>query len=195
MRRFVVTAHEAPITPDFSLSALASDAGRLDVVCRGVADGLLTSHGVREDTSVWVVLQDQLSVRLDGATVRNLSPDERSVAGLIRSALDDADRAVGVQWVDSSPGVAVTNRGFRAALEAASDAGVVLQLHEDGTDFETVDPPAATTFVLSDHRDFTRREQTLLDEYADAQVSLGPTALHVGQAITVVHHWLDRAER
>ncbi|MFB6361875.1 MAG: tRNA (pseudouridine(54)-N(1))-methyltransferase TrmY [Halobacteriales archaeon] len=191
MRRFLVTGHETPTTAEFSLDDLASGAGRLDVLCRCVGDALLTSHGVRADTSIWLVSRDELTIRIDGAEVRSLSPNERSVAGLLRTALGAADRAVGARWVEASPGVEVAKLGFAAALEAASDAGPVVQLHEDGTAFSELELPAEGTFVLSDHLDFTAEETAVLDTRADARVSLGPTALHADQAITVVQNRLD----
>ncbi|MFB6353536.1 MAG: tRNA (pseudouridine(54)-N(1))-methyltransferase TrmY [Halobacteriales archaeon] len=193
MRRFVVVGHEAPTTPDFSLSDLAGGAGRLDVLCRCVAAGLLTSHGVRPDASVWLVLQDAVTVRFDGGAVRNLAPDERAVAGLVRSALEAAAGAVGAQWVDSSPGVAVASQGLEAALAAADGAGLVVELHEDGVPVTDLAPPEAATFVLSDHRDFTAEERSLLDEYADVRVRLGPERLHADQAMVVAHNYLDTA--
>lgn len=193
MRRFVVVAHDATTSPEFSLSDLAGGAGRLDVLCRCVAAALLTSHGVREDASVRLVLQDAVTVRLDGVSVRNLSPDERAVAGLLRSALEAGPRAVGERWVAASPGVSVAKQGLAAALTDASEAGAVVQLHEDGEPVEGFEARADTTFVLSDHRALTADEQVLVDEHADARLSLGPTALQADQAIVVLHNHLDRA--
>lgn len=193
MRRFVVVGHEAPTSPEFSLSDLAGGAGRLDVLCRCVTAALLTSHGVREDTSVWLVLRDAVTVRFDGGTIRNLSPDERAVAGLVRTALGDADRIVGAQWVEPAPGVSVSRLGLDAVLEAATEAGEVIQLHEAGTPVTASPLPATVTFVLSDHREFTADEQSLLDVHAGGRVRLGPTRLHADQAIVVAHHALDTA--
>lgn len=191
MRRFVVVAHEASTSLDFSLDDLPG-AGRLDVLCRCVTDALLTSHGVREDAEIWLVIRDAVTVRFEGASVRSLSPDERAVAGLLRSALEAADRAVGEQWVDASPGVSVTKQGLESALEAADGVGAIVQLHEDGDPVESFEPPESVTFVLSDHRDFTPDEQSLVESFAAARLSLGPTALHADQAIAVVHNVLDR---
>ncbi|MDZ7700845.1 MAG: tRNA (pseudouridine(54)-N(1))-methyltransferase TrmY [Halobacteriales archaeon] len=194
MRRFVVLGHEAPLEPGFPLSDLPG-AGRLDVLCRCVAAALLTSHGVREEAEVWLVLQDALTVRFDGGAVRSLSPDERAVAGLVNKALGAADRAVGAQAVEASPGVSVAKGGLADALEAAAEEGTVVQLHEDGDDVADFDPAGPVTFVLSDHRDFTPEEDRLLGAEADARLSLGPTALHADQAIAVVHNHLDRLGR
>lgn len=191
MRRFVVVGHEAPTAPDFSLDDLAGGAGRLDVLCRAVSAGLLTSHGVRADASVWLVLQDALTVRFDGDEVRNLAPDERAVAGLLRKALEAAEGAVGAQWVESTPGVAVTKQGLEATLSAADEAGLIVGLHEDGEPVTEFAPPPTATFVLSDHRSFTAEEAALIDDYADVRVSLGPTRVHADQAIVITQNYLD----
>ncbi len=192
MRRFVLLAHEAPLDGDFSLDDLPG-AGRLDLLCRCVADALLTSHGVREDSEVWLVVRNQLTIRVDGGRVRSLSPDERAVAGLLRKALGEADRAVGAEAVEASPGVEVAKGGLEAALDDA--VGTVVWLHEDGDDIEGFDPGGSATFVLSDHREFTGAEAEVLEARADATLSLGPTALQADQAVAVVHNRLDRLGR
>ena len=189
MRAFVVLAHEAPTDPDFSLDDLAGGAGRLDVLCRCVAAALLVSHGVREDARVDLVVRDAVTVRVDGATVRGLAPDERAIAGRLRRALEAAGRAVGAQAVEASPGVTVTRRGLEAALDDAP--GPLVQLHEAGEPVTALDPAGPVTFVLSDHRSFADDEAALLADRADHRLRLGPARLHADQAITVAHHYLD----
>ena len=189
MRQFVVLGHEAPTDPDFSLDDLAGGAGRLDVLCRCVTAALLRSHGVREDARVVLVLRDALTVTVDGATVRNLSPDERAVAGLLRGALEAGERAVGAQPVEASPGVSVTRGGLEAALDDAP--GTLVWLHEDGAPVTDLEPAEPVTFVLSDHREFDDDERALLEARADRRVGLGPERLHADQAIVVAHHYLD----
>lgn len=195
MRQFVVVSHEAPIDPDFSLDDLAGGAGRLDVLCRCVGAALLISHGVREDTRVSLVLRDDVTVWFDGASVRNLAPGERAIAGLVRAALGAADRTVGEQPVEASPGVSVARHGLEGALaaarRAAGDGGTLVQLHEDGRPVTELDPPISPTFVLSDHRDFTDTEESLLADLADERVRLGPVRLHAETAIAVANHYLD----
>ena len=181
--------HEAPLSVDFSLSDLAGGAGRLDVLCRCVTSALCLSHGIREDVRVWLVLGDEFAVRFDGSEVRNLNPDERSTAALIRGALDAKEGAIGHMAAESSPGVSIVRFGLEAVLDEAG--GTLVTLHENGDPVEAIDPPADPTFVLSDHEDFTDRETDLLEERAAARVNLGPERLHADQAITVAHNWLD----
>jgi len=191
MRQFVVLGHEAPLDADFSLDALPGEAGRLDILARCVTAVLLRSHGIREDVRVHLVLQDELTVRFDGGDVRNLNPDERSTAALIRKALGEKDEAIGHMAAEVSPGVSISRLGFAETLDEIAGDGTVVQLHEDGDPVVDVEPPADPVFVLSDHRDFTDTETETLDERVDERVRLGPEPLHADHAITVAHNYLD----
>ena len=188
MRQFVVLGHEVPLAADFSLDDLTG-VGRLDVLCRCVNSAFCLSHAIREEVRVWLVLQDEFTVRFEGSELRNLNPDERSTAALIRGALDEKDGAIGHMAAESSPGVSISRRGFEGVLDELD--GTLLELHEEGESVVETEPPAEPAFVLSDHRDFTEREAELLAEWADRRVRLGPERLHADHAITVAHNWLD----
>jgi len=189
MRQFVVLGHEAPTDPDFSLDDLAGGAGRIDVLCRCVNAAFLLSHGIREDVELFLVLQDSLTLRLVGSELRYLSPDERNVASLLRSGIEAAEGAVGMMEVESTPGIHASKRGFEDTLDDLD--GPLFQLHENGDPATGIEPPEDPVFVLSDHREFTDREADLLDDRADARVSLGPEALHTDHAVVLAHSFLD----
>jgi tRNA (pseudouridine54-N1)-methyltransferase len=190
MRQFIVVGHDAPTTSDFSLDGLPG-AGRLDVLCKCVTSALLVSHDIREDVQVSLVLDDALTIRFDGATLRGLHPDERSTAALIRTALEQREEAVGHMEVETSPGVFLSRRDFATTLSDAASDGTVVELHEDGTPVVDVEPPENPVFVLSDNRDFTDGEAEHLASVADRRIRLGPRRLHADQAITVAHNYLD----
>lgn len=193
MRQFVCIGHEIPTTPEFSLDDLAGGAGRLDAICRSITAAFVTSHAIREDVRVHVVARDEVTITFCGRDLRRLNPDERSTAALVRTALDHREEAIGALPAEPSPGVELYRRGLEGTLEAVADDGPVVQLHEDGDPVVAVgtDDLADPVFVLSDHRDFTDAEETLLGEYVDRQIRLGPALLHADQAITVAHHFLD----
>lgn len=191
MRQFVVCGHRAPVDPDFSLDDLPGAAGRLDLLCRCVGAGLFLSHGIREDARVWLVVQDAVTVRFDGSSVRGLRPDERNIAGRVRQALESAGDAIGHQSVEASPGVTVSTRGLAPVLDEAARDGTLVWLHEDGDPAGEADPPADPVFVLSDHEDFTGSETDLLADRADARLRLGPEAIHADHAIAVAHNYCD----
>ena len=191
MRQFLVVGHDAPTTPEFSLDDLAGGAGRLDVLCRCVTSAFFLSHSIREAVRVHLVLGDAFTVRFDGATIRRLNPDERSTAALIRTALEHREDAIGHMPAESTPGVTIRRMGFAATLDDLAADATVVALHENGDPAVDVDPPADPLFVLSDHRDFTDHESSLLAEAADERLRLGPTVLHADHAITVAHNYLD----
>lgn len=189
MRRFIILAHDVPTHPEFSLDDLPGGAGRLDVLCRCVTAGLLRSHGVRTDSEVIVVIQDELVVRFDGASIRRLNPDERSTAARFREAIADAEDAIGSISVDSSPGVSVARGDFTSVLSDID--GNLVQLHEDGEPLPALEPAEPVTFLLSDHRPFDENKETRASEFGARRICLGPEALHADQAITIANNYLD----
>ena len=188
MRQFVVCGHEVPVEPTFSLDDLPGSGGRLDLLCRCVGAGLFTSHGIR-DARVHLVVDDQLTVEFDGATARNLNPDERSTAARVRDALESERDAIGHQPAEVSRGVKLYRTGLDATLDRLD--GTLVQLHEDGDPATAVEPPTDPVFVLSDHREFTGEEASLLSGRADHRLRLGPRAIHADHTIAVAHNWLD----
>ncbi|MFB6295332.1 MAG: tRNA (pseudouridine(54)-N(1))-methyltransferase TrmY [Halobacteriales archaeon] len=190
MRQFVVVGHEAPTDADFPLDDLPG-AGRLDVLCRCVNAAFVLSHDLRENVELHLLLGDELRIRLVGADLQYLSPDERNVASLLRSALEVRDEAVGAIEAESTPGIHVGKRDFESAL--ADLDGPLVHLHPDGDPVAGMAPPADPAFVLSDHEPFAPGEAAYLADHADARVSLGPRRLHANHAITVAHNFLDTA--
>ncbi len=193
MRQFIVLGHEAPTSPEFSLSDLAGGAGRLDVLCRCVNAGLFLSHGIREDTRVHLVLNDEYTVRFDGSTAKRLYPNERAVASRIKGALESTADAIGHQPAEVSPGVELYRMDFESTLESVARDGTIIELHEEGESLIEAEPPADPVFVLSDHQEFTDSEAAVLADTAERRLRVGPEILHADQTMTVVHNWLDTA--
>ena len=191
MRTFVILAHDAPLTPNFPLDDLPGAAGRLDVLCRCVTSGLLQSHGIRTDTKIIVILQDELILSFSGDELRNLHPDERSTAARFRDALEDARNAVGAMAVESSPGVTIRRGGVADVLETAPT--LIAQLHPDGDPIQSLGVPDPSTFILSDHHPFSQEDIHRIQPFVTNRCSLGPVAIHADHAITIAHNYLDTA--
>jgi tRNA (pseudouridine54-N1)-methyltransferase len=190
MRQFIVVGQDAPTTDEFSLDGLTG-AGRMDLLARCVTASFLLSHGIREDVRTYLVLTDEFTLRFEGSELRQLNPDERSTAALIRSALGEREEAIGHMEFEASPGVYLSRLDFATVLEQAAADGTVCQLHEDGQPTAATDPPSDPVFVLSDHQDLGPAYADALAEFRDMRVSLGPERLHADHAITVAHNWLD----
>ncbi len=198
MRRFLLLAHRVPTGGQFTLNDLAGGGGRVDEVARAVSTAFTLSNDLRRDTEL-TVLFSSLSppgprrVRLVGARLRHLNPDERSTAALLKNALV---RAIPLtQEVESSPGLLVGPADPAAELEAFLSFDGALWLTETGAPVESF-RPQATEFaaVLSDPEDPTPAEQVQLERSGVPRVSLGPRSLRASQCIDVLHNAFDRRE-
>jgi tRNA pseudouridine-54 N-methylase len=62
--------------------------GRVDVLARCVNSGLWVSNGIRQDTSVFLMLfPHNITIEIQGYAVRNLNPDERTMALYLQHTL------------------------------------------------------------------------------------------------------------
>ncbi|MFB6197226.1 MAG: tRNA (pseudouridine(54)-N(1))-methyltransferase TrmY [Halobacteriaceae archaeon] len=191
MRKFVCIGHDVPTSPTFSLDDLPGSGGRLDVLCRALSASLFLSHGIRETVQTYLVLQDEVTIRVNGGEVKYASPDERNLASLIQRALERKEDAVGHAEVESTPGIHVSNRGLVPILDEVASTCTLVHLHEGGGPLDTLEPPENAAFVLSDHREFTDSELDEIQARADHRVTLGPRSIHGDHAISVAHNYLD----
>jgi Uncharacterized conserved protein len=194
MIRFVIVGHKAVSTGDFKLDDIAGGAGRLDILVRCVNSAFFLSHNIRKDVELYLVHlggeDSPKTVRFSGEEVRYLNPDERSTSSLIRNALmkkvpDGAE-------VKSSPGIYVSRRSFSDLISELSESGKIVYLKEDGTDVSEYAFPEAPVFVLSDNRDLTEEEESVLAEMTPDKISVGPHSLHADHCIIIVHNFKDR---
>ena len=195
MRVFIVLGHRAALTPDFVLNDLPGSAGRLDILCRCVTTSFCLSHGIRRQVNVYLVLQDRITIRLDGRYLKHLNPDERSTGALLQKALQKIQQAGPdePEELRSTPGIFVSRRGLAELLaQLRLQVEQIIWLHEGGRDLRSAELSQSSAFVLSDHRDFSPEEEALLGEFA--RLSLGPQILHADHCITLVHNELDRRE-
>ena len=194
MIRFVIVGHKAATTGDFKLDDIAGGAGRLDILVRCINSAFFLSHDIRKDVEVYLVNQggeDPVkTVRLSGEDLRYLNPDERSTSSLIRNALMKKIPEGGE--VRSSPGVYVSRMTFADVISRMSELGKVVYLKEDGADVAGYDFPEDPVFVLSDNRDLTEEEESILNEASPDKISIGPFSLHADHCMIVVHNFKDR---
>ncbi|MGD0249437.1 MAG: tRNA (pseudouridine(54)-N(1))-methyltransferase TrmY [Thermoplasmata archaeon] len=198
MRRFLLLAHRVPPAGTFTLNDLAGGAGRMDEVARAVSTAFTLSNDLRRDTEFTVLFVAEppphaRRVVLVGARLRNLNPDERSTAALLKNALV---RSVGFpEEFESSPGLTV------AAVDPVEELARFLGLpgaawlSEDGRPIAEWTPPGGeVSAVLSDPYDPTPDEAARLRESAVPCLSVGPRSLRSSQVVDAVHRELDLRE-
>jgi tRNA (pseudouridine54-N1)-methyltransferase len=203
MRRFVIVGHNVDPEGDFALNDLCGGAGRLDVLLRCVSSAFFLSHGLRKEVEVFLVLPGQRSqsatgqpergghktVRFCGRELRYLNPDERSTGALVRTAL--LRKLDGNAEKPSTPGIYVSRTEFDVLANTLPNP---VWLTENGEPWPAEGLPPDSTFYLSDHHDFSPREEEALKLIGARRTSLGPSSLHSHHCITVVHWLMDRPD-
>jgi tRNA (pseudouridine54-N1)-methyltransferase len=209
-----VVGHHAITTPDFNLSDLCGQAGRLDVLVRAINSAFFISHGIRKNVELILVLlggdRPPKTIRLVGAELKYLNPDERSTAGLLRNALAMTSTNLtgrgfqynsslyrGKQFDDerrATPGIYVSNSNFDTVISySANNSTRLIYLHEAGEAIDLKDiANNVLTFILSDHKDLTSGEEKILDRYGAIRFQLGPVSMLTSHCITIVHNILDK---
>ena len=93
----------------------------------------------------------------------------------------------------STPGILVAPATIAETLDLlAREEATPIVLHEAGVSVDSFAFPEDPAFILSDHMDFSDTDEAALEGLP--RISLGPTALHTSQAITIVHYLLDQRE-
>jgi len=195
-RHLLILAHRVPVDGAFTLNDLAGGAGRLDEIARAVSTALTLSHDLRRDTEVAILFSSApvpaaRRIRVIGARVRFLNPDERSTAALLKNALI---RSVHFPHpFESSPGVVVEAVDPLEALERFVAEPGAVWLDESGTPLEAWTPPPVVRAVVSDPSDPTEAERAVLRSARLPTLSVGPRSLRTSQVIDVFHNRLDRS--
>lgn len=194
MRAFFIVGNKA-VTEPFSLNDLPG-AGRMDILCRCVAQALLISHGIRRDCEIYLMLLGEPEppkvIKIVGKEVKNLSPDERNIGGLIRKALSIE---VENEWRKSSPGIYVAKNGLDSLLNELSKNYEIIYLREDGKDIRKEAKKLKNPLlILGDHLGLKNENEKIVLKYAKLIVCVSPLSLQADQCITIVNYEMDRSQ-
>ncbi len=197
-RVFVIVCSRA-VTSPFSLNDMPGSAGRMDLVCRFIAQSIFISHGVRKDSAAIAILKGKpdppKAILVKGSEVRYMAPDERNVGGIIRKALSVDLKSAGwnAEWKRSTPGVYVAKRGLEEVLSELEQSGFdVYYLREDGKDIRNIRFGKKLAFVLGDHIGLSEEDERIAEAHAKEIISLSPVSLQADQCVVITHYELDR---
>ena len=197
MRRFAVVGHRAMSKGKLPLNDLAGAGGRMDVVVRALMAGLLTSHGLRTNSEVVLHLMGgpgpPRRIKFDGAELKGLHADERSIAGTVGKVIATPLPPIG-HWQPITVGIthsggdlATTMREWKDAPTVILDANAPRLWSENAIlPAESLTDVGPMNFVLSD-------DQPLGDITGENIIhrSLGSQWLQGHMAIAIVHFLLD----
>lgn len=199
MRRFAVVGHRAMSKGKLPLNDLASAGGRMDVLIRALMAGLMTSHGLRENTVVVLHLLGgpgpPRRIKFDGETLKGLHADERSIAGTIGKVIATPLPPIG-HWQPITAGITHSGGGLELTLREWKDSPTVVldantpRLWNKGAQLpqESKPSPEEVNFVLSDDQPL----ETIQGENVVFR-SLGEQWLQGHMAIGIVHFLLDES--
>ncbi|MFZ0699522.1 MAG: tRNA (pseudouridine(54)-N(1))-methyltransferase TrmY [Thermoplasmata archaeon] len=198
MRRFFLLTHRVPVHGEFTLNDLAGGGGRLDEIARVVSTAFTLSNDLRRDTDLTIVFPaatagEARRIRLVGARLRHLNPDERSTAALLKNALV---RSIAFPSdFESSPGLIVAAADPVEELRRFLELPGVLWLTEAGEPLRAwKGNPAEFSAVLCDPYDPTEGERAMLVASGASRISVGPRSLRSSQVVDLVHNELDLRE-
>jgi len=164
----------------------------MDLICRNIGSALLLSHGIRNDAEAIIHLLGgpgkPRRVRFRGIDITGLRPDERSIAGRIRTVLEEPLPPVGI-WKEISHGISHSGGDLGQTLaEWASEGVIAFHLDRNGPTLDSIhDIPPDVGFLVGDHRPLEAPDR----EVAIHSLSLGENWLLGSACISIVHHWLD----
>ncbi|MEW5760890.1 MAG: tRNA (pseudouridine(54)-N(1))-methyltransferase TrmY [Candidatus Thermoplasmatota archaeon] len=191
MRRFIVLGHETITSSNFNLNDLSGSTGRLDILLRAVNSAFFISHGIRKDTELFLILLGEphppKTIKLVGANLKYLFPDERNIGSLIRNALM---KKCDFEEKEATPGIFISKKSFSDVLEMSKDSDIVY-LKESGEDIRNFSFSKDVTFVLGGEKDLTDEEENLLLRYKPKIISLGKKNYHADHCIVILNWLLD----
>ena len=199
MHRFSILGRTAVASSAFGLDDVPGTSGRLDVLARCIRAAMLTSHGVRRDVMLYLVLGGggplgPRTVRIDGRSAKYLRPDERSAVVRLRKSLD-WPVVDGTFATSEYLGVAVANGGLECVLEDLAASSPRLYVLEQGAQdirAERLDASCERAFFIGDHLGFDDASRVRLASCGATPLSVGPESLHAEDVVALVHNERDR---
>ncbi len=195
MREFILLASRARTSPDFDLFNL-KEAGRMDLVCRAVSSAFFTSDNLRTDTILNVVLNGPdyppKIITFSGNSLRNIYPDEISIAGYILQALKKGKNLKLNEQIDVTDGVKISKKSFEAQVKEKSSDKKLIYLNDKGEDIRDIELKDDFVFILGDNLGLPKKTEKFLDRLNAKKVKLGSVSLFSSHAIILVHNEFDR---
>ena len=192
-----MVGHRAMSKGTLPLNDLSGGAGRVDVLIRALMSALLTSHGLRKDTEVVLHMMGgpgpARRIKFDGATLRGLHAEERSIAGTLGKVLNIPLPPIG-RWQPVTAGIEHSGGILKHTLKEWKDTvavGLDANAPRLWTDKAVLPQTSKANnlnigLVLSDDQPLSEEEKNGL-----LLRSLGDTWLQGHMAVGIVHFVLD----
>lgn len=195
MREFAILALKAYTTSDFDLNKLKS-AGRLDLVCRTISNTLWISNDLRRDTIIHVCMTGPKyppkTISFYGEKLKNVEPDERTIAMVIKNALKDGKKLELGAEIETHPGVIISKKAFETILKEKKDTHQIIYLNQNGQDIREFKFKKDILVILGDYIGLPRKTERWLKNFNAEKIKLGPIMLFASHCPIIVHNEIDR---
>jgi len=192
LRRFVIVGTRAMSKGKLPLNDLGGGAGRMDVLIRALMAALLTSHGIRKNVEVVLILGggpgSSRRIKFVGSQLIGFHSEERAIAGQIGAVIRQPMPPRG-HWVSRNPGI--YDSGGDLALTLGEWDHPIIRLESNapslfGDEIPKVGQPNQNDigFIIGDHKQLETNE--------GVPRSLGNEWLQGNACVTIVHFLLDQ---
>ena len=176
-----------------NINDLAGSGGRTDVLVRAVNAALFVSHGIRRDSRIILHLLGgggaPRRILFDGSSIRGLRPDERSIAGQIKSVARLPIPPRG-RFEQASSGISHSGGGLSQTISEWGAQGITPVVKDsEGGPHSIIRGSGSFGFVLSDDRPLA--ESDLVPLEGAQRVSLGSEWLQGHSCISILHFIMD----
>ncbi|MEA2053762.1 MAG: tRNA (pseudouridine(54)-N(1))-methyltransferase TrmY [Candidatus Thermoplasmatota archaeon] len=190
-RHFYVKSHGITDPEQINLKDLPGSSGRLDVVARCINSAFWLSNAIRKNVVFHTILHGEpappIYIRLEGARLRKVSPDERNISIFLKKALERRGDE------ETTPGIFASRKSFEEVVEENKDKEFYL-LDKDGIKIKDVKFEGNPFFFLGDNHDLTEEEKQFLIGKGAKSISLGKVSYLSSHCIAILNWWLDRIQ-
>ena len=157
-----------------NLTPLVSNEKLLSTIISTINSALLLSHGIRKDTTLYIVVGNHGTLKVEGSTLRNYRPDYYSARGLIVKALKGFIRK-GITFRSEVSLKDIINRYSRYNKLELSKRGIDIEGLKFKGDILIIDTNGETLGLKGFYK-----------------VMIKPYIYSIDQRIAIVQNWLDK---
>ena len=192
-RFFAIIGHNTPSSGKLNLNDLPG-SGRMDVLVRAINSTLFISHGIRKDSKIILHLQGGLGpnrrIFFDGATLSGVRPDERSIAGQIKSIMKLPIPPIG-QFQEITQGISFSGGDISDTIDSWRKEEIEINiLDANGRNISETKTVEKIGIILSDHLPFSEEEINIFKQFQ--KISLGEKWLQGHSCIAITQYELDK---
>ncbi len=198
MRVFVLRSRRGPTAADY-VDKNFGPPNHFEIIAHSIANSLFISNDIRKDVVFHVVLEGPPDppkiISFDTSNLVYLGGfDERTLASVVKRALDASKGLSRDEFVDVDTGLRVSRLSFEHLVRRLSETLPVYMLSKRGTDIRNTELPEDVCFLFTDHLPMQKKTFHLLKRLKVRKIKLGPKMLYAAHCIILVHNELDRRE-